>query len=38
MTAKTTPRAIISLFILSKIANAISVRIDPNVISFPKLP
>lgn len=38
MTAKTTPRAIISLFIFNKIPNAISVRIDPKVIILPKFP
>ena len=38
MIARTTPRAIISLFSFNKIPNAISVNIDPNVIILPKFP
>ncbi len=38
ITAKTTPRAIISLFNFSKIPKAIKSRIEPNVINFPNFP
>ena len=38
MTAKTTPRAMVSLLFFNKRPNTISVRIDPNVIILPKFP
>lgn len=38
ITAKTTPRAIMSLFILSKIPKATKSRIAPKVINLPNFP
>lgn len=38
ITAKTTPRAIMSLFIFSKTPKATKSRIEPNVINLPSLP
>ncbi len=38
ITDKTTPRAIVSLLIFSKIPNAISVRMEPKVMILPKFP